>query len=62
MMILDIHIIMVVLINELFAYVFKLFRGKYFQQIPGLVETVENRSNVIWSLSDELIFKSLEKL
>ncbi len=61
MVILDIHIIMVIFVYVFLAYVFKFLWREDFQQIPGLVETVENGPYVIRALRDKFPFKSFEK-
>lgn len=62
MMVLDIHIVMVVLVYVFLAYVLKFLGREYLEQVPGLIQAAEYRSNVIRALTDKLAFELLQKL
>ncbi len=61
-MVLDVHVVVVVILDVLLRDVFELLRREGSQQVPGFIQRVEDCSDVVRSLGDELVFESLQKL
>ncbi len=61
-MVLYVHVVVVVILDVLLGDVFELLWRKGSQQVPRFVQRVEDCSDVVRPLGDELIFEPLQKL